>query len=83
MTQADAGHVKPGTDEPDGNGNAPTLPPPEAWCVGYGRSGRDEPPINFSGLPLPTIRARPPALRSRCGRMVYQYESTDVNTVSG
>jgi len=27
--------------------------------------------------------ARPPALRSRCGRMVYQYESTGVNTKSG
>jgi hypothetical protein len=29
-----------------------------------------------------TLEARPPALRARCGRLVYQYESTGVNTKS-
>lgn len=71
VIHVDAGHGHAGTEDPDANDNAPTLPPPEAWCLGYGRSGRDGPPITLSPVSLnPFIEARPPALRSRCGRMV-------------
>jgi hypothetical protein len=58
--------------DPDTYDNVPFLPPPESrsWP---GRARREPAPY---GVPRRPIEARPPALRARCGRLVYQYEST-------
>jgi hypothetical protein len=70
----------------DGAGNrsererqSPFLPPPE---ITESETTERAPPTarHASSSLFAPIEARPPALRSRCGRTVYQYESTSVNT---
>jgi len=70
----------------DVKANGLTLPPPEP------RNARSRSVIGALGAAdhnsldaslLSTLEARPPTLRARCGRLVYQYESTAVNTNSG
>lgn len=67
---------------PERERQSPFLPAPGNHGIRI-RLRRTAPDRRVPGRPsLDPIEARPPALRARCGRMVYQYESTVVNTIS-
>jgi hypothetical protein len=65
--------------DPNANDNVRSFLPPEftesATTATRGPAG-----ASFGMRPSWSIEARPPALRARCEGMVYQYESTGVNT---